>query len=412
MPDNKRWGFAKKPEPLIHRIHSYPARFPAFIVTEALAYAEEQGVQVNTIADVFCGCGTTAVEAKRNNKDFWGWDVNPVATLITRTKCGYYKDEKLEEYFESISKKFSKGSIKKKDIEGVHDRIKYWFDDERIRDLLKLKYAIYEVVSEASPYRKFFLCAYSNILKPTSRWLTKSIKPQLDPDKCPSDVMDSFENQFNQMRKANKSNTWDNSCQPVTRVKKANFLSARPKDRFVDLIITSPPYVISYDYADLHQLSLLWLDFAKDYRELRKYMIGNRYEINLVAKSAISNLSKVAGGICDKLMEKDRHKANAVAKYFLDMEKSILRCWDILRPEGMAVFVIGNTAYRGVEINNAEHLKSYMEETAGFNDVKIIRRRMSLKTLTPYRDSKGRFTRQAGQREVYAKEFIVVGRKT
>lgn len=411
MPDNGRWGFAQKPEPLIHRIHSYPARFPAFIVTEALAYAEEQGVQVNTIADVFCGCGTTAVEAKRNNKDFWGWDVNPVATLITRTKCGYYQDEKLEEHFENIRKKFSNASVKKKDIQGVHDRIRYWFDDERIRDLLKLKYAIYEMVSERSPYRKFFLCAYSNILKPTSRWLTKSIKPQIDPDKCPSDVMASFESQFHQMRKANKSNAWDNVHQPVTRVHKANFLSARRKNPFADLIITSPPYVISYDYADLHQLSLLWLDFARDYRELRKYMIGNRYGINPVAESAISNLSRVAGGIYNRLMERDPHKANAVAKYFLDIKESILKCQRLMRRNGMAVFVIGNTAYRGIKIDNAGHLASCMR-AAGFKDVKKISRRMSLKTLTPYRDPKGRFAKQAGQKEVYAEEFIVVGRKT
>ena len=409
MPNNKRWGFAKTPEPLIHKIHSYPARFPAFIVTEALAYAEEQGVQVNTIADVFCGCGTTAVEAKRNKKDFWGWDVNPVATLITRTKCGYYKDEKLEEYFENIRKKFSR-ERKKEDIKGVHGRIKYWFDDERIRDLLKLKYAIYEVVSKASPYRKFFLCAYSNILKPTSRWLTKSIKPQIDPNKCPSGVIDSFESQFNRMRKANKSNTWDNSYQPVTQIHKGNFLLARPKSPFVDLIITSPPYVVSYDYADLHQLSLLWLDFVKDYRELRKYMIGNHYGVHPVAELAISNLPMVAKKICNKLMEKDQYKANAVAKYFLDIEKSVLRCWSILRQKGMAVFVIGNTAYRGVEINNAGYLASCMK-TVGFKSVKKISRKMSLKTLTPYRDLKGRFAK-FGQKEVYAKEFIIVGKKT
>ena len=410
MPNNGRWGFAKVSEPLIHRIHSYPARFPAFIVTEALAYAREKGVKVNTVADVFCGCGTTAVEAKRHNKDFWGWDVNPVATLITRTKCGSYNDKKLEKHFENIQDDFSRIRISKKEIEGVHARIRYWFDDEKIRDLLKLRNAIREGIRPPSPYRKFFFCAFSNILKPTSRWLTKSIKPQRDPDKCPSDVMGSFESQFNQMRKANKSNTWDNSDKPVTWVHKGNFLSARPKSPFVDLIITSPPYVVSYDYADLHQLSLLWLDFTKDYRKLRKYMIGNRYGVNPVAESAVSNLPRAAEEICNRLMEKDQHRANAVAKYFLDIEKSILRCWSILRQNGMVVFVIGNTAYREVEIDNAGHLASCMK-IAGFKSVKKISRRMSLKTLTPYRDPKGRFAKQAGQKEVYAKEFIVVGRK-
>ena len=407
MPNNGRWGFANVPEPLIHRIHSYPARFPAFIVTEALAYAREKGVKVNTVADVFCGCGTTAVEAKRHNKDFWGWDVNPVATLITRTKCGSYNDKKLEKHFENIQDDFSRIRISKKEIEGVHARIRYWFDDDRIRDLLKLKYAIFERIGVSSPYRKFFLCAFSNILKPTSRWLTKSIKPQIDLKKPPSDVMASFKYQFDKMRKANKQNLSDHHCKPIIR--NGNFLTAGPTPPF-DLIVTSPPYVSSYDYADLHQLSLLWLDFVQDYRELRKDMIGNRYGVNTVANSVMSQLPKATKGILDRLIERDRHKANAVAKYFLDIEKSIQKCWSILRRNGMAVFVIGNTSYRGVEIDNAGHLASCMR-IAGFQSIKTISRKMSLKTLTPYRDSIGRFTKQTGQKEVYAKEFIVVGHK-
>ena len=410
MSNNERWDFAKGPEPLIHRIHNYPARFPAFIVTEALSYAEEKGVKVKTMADVFCGCGTTAVEAKRNNKDFWGWDVNPVATLITRTKCGSYNDEKLEKHFEKIKDDFSRIRISKKEIEGVHARIRYWFHDEKIRDLLKLRSAICEGISAPSPYRKFFLCAFSNILKPTSRWLTKSIKPQIDPYKRPSDVLDSFEHQFNQMRKATKNNPVAHNYNPVIRVCNGNFLAARPTDPFVDLIITSPPYVSSYDYADLHQLSLLWLGFLQDYRELRKDMIGNRYGVNTVENSVMSKLPKAAKGIRDSLMERDQHKANAVAKYFLDIEKSMMKCASLLHRNGMAVFVIGNTEYKGVEIDNAGHLESCMRST-GFKHIEKISRKMSSKTLTPYRDSIGRFTKQTGQKEVYAKEFIVVGQK-
>ena len=36
----------------------------------------------------------------------------------------------------------------------------------------------------------------------------------------------------------------------------------------IDLIITSPPYVTSYEYADLHQLSLLW--FGDDPKHFKK----------------------------------------------------------------------------------------------------------------------------------------------
>ncbi len=107
----ERWDRAKEPELPVHRIHGYPAKFPAFIVTESLAEARSRGVKVKKVADVFCGCGTTAVEAKQHNLDFWGCDVNPVAALITRTKCGKYTGKTLERHFMNIKNCFSKTHV-------------------------------------------------------------------------------------------------------------------------------------------------------------------------------------------------------------------------------------------------------------------------------------------------------------
>ncbi|NQU40486.1 MAG: hypothetical protein HQ523_11080 [Lentisphaerae bacterium] len=79
----------------MHRIHAYPAKFPSFITPKAVRYAQAQGVTVNRIADVFCGCGTTALEARRLGTDFWGCDINPVATLITRVKRSSFQVARL-----------------------------------------------------------------------------------------------------------------------------------------------------------------------------------------------------------------------------------------------------------------------------------------------------------------------------
>ena len=89
------WDYGEAADEPIHRIHSYPAKFPAFITTKALRYAREQDVDVKLVADVFCGCGTTAVEAKKNGKNFWGCDINPVAALIARVKTHHYQDSVL-----------------------------------------------------------------------------------------------------------------------------------------------------------------------------------------------------------------------------------------------------------------------------------------------------------------------------
>ena len=408
--DSNFWNFGEDKEDSIHRIHSYPAKFPAFITTKALQYAQEKGVNVKTIADVFCGCGTTAVEAKKNGKNFWGYDINPVATLIARAKTGHYRDVALERYFSTIMERFNSIEINKEDFEKINSRIKYWFEQDKIEDLLKLKKAILLEIPRNSSYKKFFLCAFSNILKPTSKWLTKSIKPQIDPQKSVSDIREAFEKQFNLMNKANAENSFSKAKEMNIQIVNRNFLSMQSKRDSADLVVTSPPYVSSYDYADIHQLSVLWLDFVSDYRDLRKNMVGNSYKINPPLESDMKNLPCPGEEIYQNLLTEDKAKAKSTARYFIDIRKTIAKCHDSLRQNGMAVFVMGNTEYRGVEIDNAMFLRNCMKSN-GFQEIETINRKMSMKTLTPYRDSIGRFSKHAGKRMVYAKEFIIIGRK-
>ena len=81
----------------------------------------------------------------------------------------------------------------------------------------------------------------------------------------------------------------------------------------------------SYEYADLHQLSSLWLDFADDYRTLRKDSVGSNYNVSNIVELK-NNLFPVGRKIVDKLEEVDKSKADAVAKYFYDMQQAADRC--------------------------------------------------------------------------------------
>ena len=414
------WDFGDDREDPIHRIHAYPAKFPAFITTKALRYAQRNGVNVDLVADVFCGCGTTAVEALRNGKSFWGCDINPVATLIAHVKTRSYDDSGLERTFDAIKRHAQDAKPLLEDGIRIAERIHYWFDDRAIDDLVRLHQAIDASAPPKSRYRKFFLCAFSNILKPTSRWLTKSIKPQLDPDKSPRAVSDAFADQVTLMRKANServrtltsmaSEPGSHTVGAQVDIRTRNFLASRLPSCQPDLIVTSPPYVTSYNYADIHQLSALWLGYASDYRSLRKDMLGNAYRVKPLDRRAIERLGSLALDTCDTLEKRDRRTARSVARYFFDMNRAVTKCWRMLNANGMAVFVIGNTKYHGITIDNHKYLEHCMV-SAGFRDIEIHRRKVSLKIMTPYRDARGRFTRDSAERKVYAKEFVVIGRR-
>lgn len=407
LKENPFWSTGGSPELKRHRIHAYPAKFPAFIPTKALEFAREEGRDVRRVADIFCGCGTVAFEARRGQIDFWGCDINPVATLIARTKSGSFDTQKLTTYYAQIrsAAKTSSGRVTLPDA--AMARLSYWYSPEQFKSLARLLNAINKKVPSRSPYRAFFHCAFSNILKATSRWLTKSIKPQIDPNKKPMEPLQAFARQFEMMRSAYAQSSVRQSTS--SKILTANFLKLDDAPRDIDLLITSPPYVTSYEYADLHQLSSLWLGYASDYRDLREGSIGS-IQHALDFNREIKRLNTVGARVVFALFDRDKSIAKSTANYFLDMQAVSKRCYELLSPKGMALFVIGNTEYKGVRIDNAAHLAESLLR-GGFANVRIAKRKMSGKILTPYRDSIGQFSLSSDGRHVYGEEFVLVACK-
>ena len=403
----EEWNMPAERERRMHNIHAYPAKFPAFITTKAIHKAEENNISVKTVADIFCGCGTVAFETVRSGKHFWGCDINPVATLIAETKSNVYQDEQLQDFFDRIIAAYNTCNVDKTNRIYSNERIQYWFDEEHIDNLLKLRSSIYLVVDDEL-YRKFFLCAFSNILKSCSRWLTKSIKPQIDPKKQPKDVLSSYIYQVNMMRKANMENI--NEKYGKADIKRVNILDVNIDKPFVDLIVTSPPYVTSYEYADLHQLSTLWLEYTDDFRLLREGTIGSLYHSEEFDKN-LKKLNNVGQDIVFKMYSIDKRKTRSIAQYYIDMQSTVHKVVEMLNPGGACLFVIDNTEYKGVKIDNAKHLTECLL-AEGMVNIEVDRRKISNKILTPYRDTNGKFASVKGCcRKVYSEEFVIFARK-
>lgn len=404
---DEEWNDSKTKEMSMHSIHAYPAKFPAFIAAKAFDFAKEEGVHLGRVADVFCGCGTVALEARLHDLDFWGCDINPVATLIAKAKSNNYNIKIMQKHYTKIIDIIDKIQDGFCDYENANERLRYWFTKNSFETLYKIKYAI-DIEIKTGKYREAFLCIFSSILKASSRWLTKSIKPQVDPNKREINVLEAFEQQYNKFIKAIEETKCEK--EPTIDIKCHNFLNAKNVP-LVDLVITSPPYVTSYEYADLHQLSSLWLGYAEDYRDLRRGTIGSVYNSDTFSFD-IKELNFVGQDIVGQLLsgKKMTSKVKSVARYYVDIQHAITRCFSMLNNNGMAFFVVGDTEYKEVKIENSKHLVQSLIDN-GFIDVKIGKRKISNKLLTPYRDSSGKFTSDKTQRSVYHEEFIISGRK-
>lgn len=287
----------------------------------------------------------------------------------------------------------------------ANQRLKYWYYETTYCNLYKLYQAIRTEVPEGK-YRDAFECVFSSILKASSKWLTKSIKPQVDPEKREIDVMQQFDRQMNKFLRAL---TEIEVPDTQTMIKCINFLEERELPK-TDLIITSPPYVTSYEYADLHQLSSLWLGYTTDYRELRKGSIGSVYnsdsftldvqKLNNTGKTVVEALENIG---------MPSSKVKSVARYYSNMQDAVERCHSMLSDNGMVFFVVGDTEYKGVKIPNSKHLLEALLDN-GFRDIKIGKRTISKRICIPYRDEKGKFSKDKSKRKVYHEEFIISGR--
>lgn len=179
-------------------------------------------------------------------------------------------------------------------------------------------------------------------------------------------------------------------------------------DDSVSLIVTSPPYVTSYEYADLHQLTAIWLGYIERLSEFRTRFIGS-IQKDQNQREIYSDIGKA---IVDKLRLIDKREAKGVEQYFFEMQQCFGEMYRVLKQGGRTCIVIGDTDLKKVKIHNADVFLQTMERI-GFKVYNVIKRPIPSKILPLTRDEKtGRFVATTkADRLAYATESILIMEK-
>ena len=413
IKENPAWAFEKirSTEQWTHGYHRYPAKFLPDVVKKIIEDFSPDNC--NVIADLFAGCGTTLVEAKAHGISSIGTDINPVAGLITRVKTTPIAPERLLSAYNNLTALFEGYSENDYNNIQKHVRLDHWFFPSEKAKIAFLFDKVNQLETETT-IKEFFYVCISHILKNCSRWLQSSTKPQVDLDKVIPDPFEEFKRHCQKMIKSNNEyydylnheGRLDAPCD--IRLKDARQTDIEAGS--VDMIITSPPYVTSYEYADIHQLTVYWMNFIPDMYEFRKNFIGTSYSGN---KSLEVNGSNLAQKIVDSLSEQSHHIALDVAQYFNDMQDVANEMARILVPNGRACIVIGNTKIKGVHIKSAEVFCEYLTH-AGLRKEKVIKRSIPHKLMPTLRDSvTGKFSKldNPNCKKVYPNEYVIIMKK-
>jgi len=438
------WSFASlKPNETLwgpHGYHRYPAKFIPQLVRRIIDTYSCPG---DLVGDTFVGSATTGIEALRSRRHFWGSDINPVALLIGRAKCTPLMPEALDNTWKQLSKRLKHVqrvgrrplSEKEKEVISAIDvayasdkeRFAYWFPAAYQCALESILYEILLIGDE--PFRVFFLCGFSNILRRSSIWLSGSTKPQKDLTKYLSDPAEEFHKQMQDMIRRNAlywadlkmAGTDPHHVAARCRLTQADARHLPLVSGALDLLVTSPPYATCYAYNELHQLTHLWFT---------RYHIfsSTQAEVSYIGSKTISKRdqqasdmeatpSQQANGALAQLSSlahasqtsKILREARQLQYYFQDMYAALHESSRVIGSGKRMVLIIGDSRRRGITIPTSAALCE-MADTVGFELEQRIVREVPGRILVSTRDmTTGRFSsRPQSDGQAYSEEDILV----
>jgi len=407
------WAFTecsvKETSYLTHNYYTYPAKFIPQLAKRLILEHSHKG---DCVVDSFMGSGTTIVESLITGRKTIGVDVNEIAFLVSKVKTTPIEPLQLVKTFLELKNTYlnSRETFCVESLPILHEKIDYWYKEPQKKDLAILLNNILEIPD--INIKNFFLVSFAQILKTCSIWLQKSVKPTRDLNKKDADVFMAFNKQATKMIK--KADEFYRNLAPDTilRIEEQRIIACRDARHIpceknkATLVVTSPPYVTSYEYADLHQLPLYWLGHLKELSLFRKKFIGSSFSQRTSAKIYSETAEEIVRNLNNK-------KKQEVTNYFADMYEVFEEMYRILKPQGKACIVIGNTHFRGVEIKNAEVFVEQMQHL-GFQVFDIIKREIPSKMLPSTRDDKtGRFTKITNNNLTlaYPTEYILIMQK-
>lgn len=416
---DKSWSFSEKTikdtSYITHGYYTYPAKFIPQLAQRLIVENSNIG---DIIIDPFSGSGTTVLESIVNQRVGKGTDINEIATLVAKVKTTPINPILLSQeftnlYFDITNRLNGQYDYYLKEaLDKIpkNERIDYWFKNETKNKLAILLTKILE--NQNNDIRDFFLVSFAQILKTCSIWMQKSVKPTRDLKKKDYEPIKTFFEQTKKMIKKHAefdkilNNEIKQNIDNYREIKCQDARNLPCENEKATLIVTSPPYVTSYEYADLHQLPLLWFGYLNELSEFRKKFMGSAYK----ERENINLQSNLANEIVTKLG--NNKKGKEVKNYFADMLETWIEVKRVLKKGGRACIVIGNTQFNGVEILNAEVFKEQFENI-GFKTHNIIHREIPSKMLPSTRNAEtGRFAKTSNTDKLaYPTEYILIMEK-
>lgn len=317
-----------------------------------------------TVLDPMAGSGTVLRQATGLGHRAIGFDMDPLAVLMTRVWTTAVGDSlvakvagKVSALVDALAPEDARLPWIDEDAETMAF-VDFWFAEPQKSELRRIAHVLDQLGAEAtSPEEKLTLdvlrIALSRLIitKDKGASLARDVshsRPHKVTDANDFAVRPMFERSINAVRKR----LADAPPPGGATIGLGDTRSlAGLADSSVDAVLTSPPYLNAIDYMRGHRLSLVWLGHRLgDLRTIRSNSIGSERSPDRVDPNIELAAMRAA---MSELGELPPKFARMVDRYVQDIRRMIAEIARVLRADGRATFVVGNSCLRGVFVRNS-----------------------------------------------------------
>jgi hypothetical protein len=331
-----------------------------------------------TVLDPMMGSGTTLAIARLLGHRAIGYDIDPLAVLLATAWCTDLDPAKLRKAARGVAARATTYARELRGAEAyppgadaaTRRYVRYWFDAASRRELAALAQAIRGVRHRST--RAQLWCAFSRLIitKDAGASLARDVshsRPHKAFARSPRRPLDNFAASV--ARVIGRSPFADGRRRPIARAAAGDARALSLRARSVDLVITSPPYLNALDYMRGHRLALVWMGYGlKPLRDIRSRSAGTEAGISEAEFPAA--LEGVLRALRVSSLD-PRHKG-MLRRYIVDVDAIAAEVTRVLKDDGRAVFVVGDSMLGGMPIRNSMAVTKVAEARG----LKLTRRRL------------------------------------
>jgi hypothetical protein len=368
----------RDPREDIHAYLQYPAMMVPGIQRELVHLVHGLQPDISEVFDPFVGAGTTMTACIHEGLNFTGYDINPLAVLVSRAKMGPFVQGALLESANRVLRLARADSLTQTEAGFVS--IDKWFRPEAQVDLSRIRRAIR--LESHLWVRRFLWVALAETVRLVSNSRTSTYKLHIRP---PGEIntrtisaIETFEavtrknldalrnfrsviDKAGHLEKDNYSGTLD-----IRLVDSSIATRSIESGKKYDLLITSPPYGDSTStvaYGQFSYLPLQWIDLddidgsatdralLRTTQEIDRRSLGGSTPRNLESIVVRMNeRSEAFRQTVNLLEDQPRDRTARISVFFGDMDRALDNILQRLREGAYMIWIVGNRHVGNLEI--------------------------------------------------------------